>query len=147
MSSFILFSSLKNSFKLLTGINFFIVSKVNFSEYESFVSEAVLLQFISILVFVSLYSKKLYIFSSEKTNPLSEIYLELETIVDYFEPKANSLLSSKTFLNIAFTIYPYQIIYSRKYIKLQDVLGNIGGCSDILFVFFKFFCIHIFFIG
>ena len=79
------------------------------------------------------------VFSEEKIYNFLEYK---ETIVDYFEPKANSLLSSKTFLNIAFTIYPYQIIYSRKYIKLQDVLGNIGGCSDILFVFFKLISLY-----
>ena len=79
------------------------------------------------------------VFSEEKIYNFLEYK---ETNVDYFEPKANSLLSSKTFLNIAFTIYPYQIIYSRKYIKLQDVLGNIGGCSDILFVFFKLISLY-----
>ena len=45
----------------------------------------------------------------------------------------NIFFSSRTIMEITFTVYPYQINYERKYLKLQDVLGNINGCTDLLF--------------
>ncbi len=70
------------------------------------------------------------IFNFKKTYDFFE---HKETILDYVDIENYSYFSSKTIMEIIFSVYPYEINYERRYVKLQDVLGNIGGCTDFLF--------------
>ena len=74
------------------------------------------------------------IFNSEKTYDFFEYK---NTILDYVEKEEHFGFSSTTLFEMFFTVDPKEINYSRKYIKLQEALGDIGGCIDIIFSIFK----------
>ena len=103
----------------------------------------------SSLFIMSLHSVKKYFYYFTPTKYKSEnglifnnvktynFYEYKKTLLDYNEKEENSYFSSKTLMEIIFTVYPHEINYNRRYIKLQEVLGDIGGCIDILFGIFK----------
>ena len=74
------------------------------------------------------------IFNNEKTYNFFEYK---KTVLDYIDNEKHFDFSSKTLIEIFFTVDPQEINYSRKYIKLQEALGDIGGCIDIIFNIFN----------
>ena len=61
-----------------------------------------------------------------------------KTYVEFVESEKFSYFSSKTFIEIAFSVHPYKTIYERRYVKLQDVLSNIGGFTNIICLIFGY---------
>ncbi len=74
------------------------------------------------------------IFNSQK---IYKFFEPKETFLDYIDKEQFSYFSSQTLMEITFTVYPYEFHYNRRYVKLQDALGDIGGCTDLLFIIFK----------
>jgi len=58
---------------------------------------------------------------------------------DFVKEEEQKFYTSNALLEIAFTSTEQKTIYERKYVKLQEVLSDIGGFTDIIFVFFQFF--------
>ena len=61
----------------------------------------------------------------------------------FFEKEHSNDFSDSTFFEYIFTVYPQKNIYQRKYIKIQDVIGNIGGYLDFICIILK--CISFYF--
>ena len=57
---------------------------------------------------------------------------------DFVKEEDQDFYTSNALLEIAFTSTDQRTIYERKYVKLQEILGDIGGFTDIVFVFFQF---------
>ena len=57
---------------------------------------------------------------------------------DFVKEEEQDFYSSSTLLEISLTSTDQKTIYERKYPKLQEVLGSIGGFTDIIFIFFQF---------
>ena len=60
------------------------------------------------------------------------------THTDFVKDEEQDFYSSSTLLEISLTSTDQKTIYERKYPKLQEVLGSIGGFTDIIFIFFQF---------
>ena len=58
--------------------------------------------------------------------------------IDFVKEEDQDFYESNALLEIAFSSTDQKTIYERKYVKLQDVLGDIGGFTDIIFIFFQF---------
>ena len=57
---------------------------------------------------------------------------------DFVKEEEQEFYSSSALLEIALTSTDEKTVYERKYLKLQEVLGQIGGFTDIVFIFFQF---------
>ena len=58
--------------------------------------------------------------------------------LDFVKDEEQKFYTSSALLEIALTLTDEQTIYERKYVKVQNVLGNIGGFINVLFVFFQY---------
>jgi hypothetical protein len=103
--------------------NTFIVTLNNIKRYYKFFTPAKYI------------SENGLIFKYEKTYNFFE---SKEIIMDNSDKEELSYFSSQNLMEITFSVDSNEINYNRKYIKLQEAIGNIGGCVDILFGFFKY---------
>jgi hypothetical protein len=60
------------------------------------------------------------------------------THFDFLEKDHQQYFSGKTLIEISLTCHDIKTEYNRVYIKIQDVLGYIGGIYDIISIFFQF---------
>ena len=58
--------------------------------------------------------------------------------VDSVENESNSFYENNVIIEILFTICDKEIKYIRSFPTIQDVLGNIGGLTEIIFTIFQF---------
>ena len=58
--------------------------------------------------------------------------------LDFVKDEEQSFYTSAALLEIALTSTDQKTIYQRKYVKVQNVLGSIGGFINVLYVFFQF---------
>ena len=58
--------------------------------------------------------------------------------LDFVKDEEQNFYTSSALLEIALTSTDQTTIYERKYVKVQNVLGNIGGFINVLYVFFQF---------
>ena len=87
------------------------------------------------------FSKEIYlsdsalIFDESKEFTLFQYH---HTHFDFLEKENQQYYSGKTLIEISFTCHDIITEYNRVYIKIQDVLGYIGGIYDIITIFFQF---------
>lgn len=60
-------------------------------------------------------------------------FYQYDSLITEFNDKEINEEFSSSFLEIAFSVKSFKKEINRSYIKLQDVLGNIGGCTDLIF--------------
>ena len=72
------------------------------------------------------------------SNKVYQFYEFKNKYLDFIEKENSKDFSENTFFECIFTVYPQKNIYQRKYIKIQDVIGNIGGCLDFICIILKF---------
>ena len=58
--------------------------------------------------------------------------------LDFVKDEEQNFYTSSALLEIALTLTDERTVYERKYVKIQNVLGNIGGFINVLFVFLQF---------
>ena len=51
-----------------------------------------------------------------------------------------SSYSSNALLEVALTCTDRKNVYTRTYVKIQDVMRNIGGFIDLIYIIFQFIC-------
>ena len=89
-----------------------------------------------------------YFFSKEKYNSDNglifnnnkefNLFQYHHTHFDFIEKETQYFYSIETLIEINFTCHDLKTEYKRIYIKLQDVLSNIGGIFDIISTIFQF---------
>ena len=60
------------------------------------------------------------------------------TRLDFVEEEDQEYYSSSALLEVAFTCSDRKNVYTRTYVKIQDVMRNIGGFIDLIFIVFQF---------
>ena len=71
-------------------------------------------------------------------NKKFDLFQYHHTHFDFVEKETQNYYSDKTLLEINFSCHDLKTEYIRSYIKLQDVLSNIGGIFDIISTIFAF---------
>ena len=74
-------------------------------------------------------------FESKKHYSFSE---SDNTRLDFVEEEDQEYYSSNALLEVAFTCSDRKNVYTRTYVKIQDVMKNIGGFIDLIFIVFQF---------
>ena len=72
------------------------------------------------------------------SNKKIQFYEFRDKFMDFIEYEKSNDFSETTFFECILTCYPEMNIYNRKYTKIQDVLGNIGGCVDFICIVLKY---------
>ena len=72
------------------------------------------------------------------SNKKIQFYEFQDKFMDFIEYEKSNDFSETTFFECILTCYPEMNIYNRKYTKIQDVLGNIGGCVDFICIVLKY---------
>ena len=62
------------------------------------------------------------------------------TRLDFVQEEDQEYYSSSALLEVAFTCTDRKNVYTRTYVKIQDVMRNIGGFIDLIYIIFQFIC-------
>ena len=81
------------------------------------------------------YSEHGLIFNSNK---IFKFYEYHGKFMDFVETEKSKDFSDSTFFECIITCFPEKNIYNRKYVKIQDILGDIGGCVDFIAIILKY---------
>ena len=72
------------------------------------------------------------------SNQNFKFYEFQEKFMDFVEYEKSKDFSDSTFFECILTCFSEKKIYNRKYVKIQDILGNIGGCVDFICIVLKY---------
>ena len=62
------------------------------------------------------------------------------TRLDFVQEEDQEYYSSSALLEVALTCTDRKNVYTRTYVKIQDVMRNIGGFIDLIHIIFQFIC-------
>ncbi len=62
------------------------------------------------------------------------------TRLDFVQEEDQEYYSSSALLEVALTCTDKKNVYTRTYVKIQDVMRNIGGFIDLIYIIFQFIC-------
>ena len=78
-----------------------------------------------------------------KKNHFFELFETDYTRLDFVKEEDQEYYSSSALLEVVLTCTDKKKVYTRTYVKIQDVMRNIGGFIDLIYLIFQFICTYL----